>query len=256
MGLQIRSWGESATHGNSHGGEESAAPSGGLSEVRLDLSGSVRPWRDWALGIAVPFQVRELRASTAPRRALGLGDIDLSARHVAWSCERNGVAHALKLLAGVELPTAPAQHATEGKSLNLDLQLGSGSFDPRLAIAHLLRSGDWTLSSTLGVRVPSEGFDDYRMGPSTRGAFAVQYQPFERFGFRAGLEGRVHAQDVHRSVPIHASEGAIVSAELGFLLRPWSKATIQLQAFIPFWASGSRAAELPVLVAGFSHDLQ
>lgn len=93
--------------------------------------------------------------------AEGLGDANLYGLYDLGTIGNGTMA----LLFGVKMPTgASNEKAPTGEALEIELQPGSGSWDPFVGVAWGKPLGEWTLNSNIAYKYATEGDDDTRLG--------------------------------------------------------------------------------------------
>lgn len=163
-----------------------------VDEQRLLLGGSVAVDDVTLLTAALPLVWREVRdAALAHDTSVSVGDLDLRLRSTLWRDRSFAPAHRLVLELGTRLPTAPLLRRPAGSIAPLDVQTGTGAFEPLVGLSWLATFDDTSL--TLGVQgaFPMTGYEGWRNGAALRTSLAVQWQPLPELALRGTLDTRL-----------------------------------------------------------------
>ncbi len=209
-----------------------------LRELRLDLAAAYSP-ADWlTLSVLAPLVRRDVRFTNLARSvSWNLGDIELNVRGVLYRDRRFAPRHLVSAMAGLKAPTAPARRDPFGQLLPLELQAGTGSWDPSLGVTHAFFADPWSTFISSILTLPTAGFGGSRGGVSWRTVANVQLQPSDAFGIRAGAMLRVDAvaretrQEGQGVEP--DSGGAVVYATMGAVVSPATDVIIQANLAVP-----------------------
>ncbi|MGV3623784.1 MAG: transporter [Archangium sp.] len=206
-----------------------------LRELRMDLTATWSPTSRWTFLVNLPLQVRErTEVSLARERGFGTGEIDLSARALLIGVEGLRPRHLLSVVAGVRLPTAPTLHAADGTQLNVDAQLGPGSFVPNVGLLWSAFIGDqWSTFVSLMGEVPIEGRYGLRVGPGVQALAAGQFQPWKWLGFRLGVDTRYEFPSYLRGVEERYLSGFLLQPLADVIVSPVSRVLIVAGVRVP-----------------------
>lgn len=163
-----------------------------LRELRTDLYLAVAPTSKLFVQLAVPMVARSTTAVNGARtNTFGLGDVDLRVKPFVLQDREFAPRHLLALLLGMKLPTAPRQNDANGKPLPIELQPGTGSWDPILGLSYAYFAGKWSTYASLTFTAPAWSRDELRASPSLRTSTVLQYQLFPALAFRGGIDTRI-----------------------------------------------------------------
>ena len=118
-----------------------------------------------AMILKVPFLNKELDqtsgGSRISRKDAGVGDIDLTVKYRLYTRDYPTATSRLSALVGTDLPTGQSGDADARGKLARDLQLGSGSADPRLGVAYTWQSleDEWDASLTYRFKTTANKFE-------------------------------------------------------------------------------------------------
>ena len=136
---------------------------------------------DLTLSALVPYVHIEQRtrgpSGTLRQRAHGLGDIAALAKYRIYKTDWEQSTFNLSILGGLEFPTGETDSRDAGMRLPATLQVGSGSWDPIMAVAATLSLGRWRYDANTLYKVNTEGAQKYREGDF----FSVEFDAKYRF---------------------------------------------------------------------------
>ncbi len=228
-----------------------------LREQRYELSTTYAPTRWLSVAVTVPLVHRRIHfANLAKDTTLALGDMELRARFFVWRDRDFGARHLLSAIAGLELPTA-ARWADEADTPRpIELQVGSGSFDPMVGLTYSYFSGQVSLHTVSTVLIPTSGFEGARQGLSWRSTIALQYQAWTRLGLRFGADTRWDQAAREPEGERDPNSGGFVAyASGGLVLSPFEDLVLQATLSTPVVQSlNGQQSELWALSAGASYD--
>lgn len=190
-----------------------------LSEQRLDLQLAYAPHERIFLLLAVPGLRREVGYVNLERQqTIGLGDIELRVKGFVWQDRSWSPKHLLAVIAGVKFPTAIVQLGRDGVPLPLELQAGTGSFDPLVGISYAWFFWPAMLYMSANGTYPTPGRFGFRASPSLRLTATIQYNVLSWLSPRLGFDARLDAQGVENGGPARDSGGfvGLMSVELLF----------------------------------------
>jgi hypothetical protein len=249
LSTQLRTWGQTV----GRDGEDALR----LREARMDVAAAYAPLPWLFLAANLPLQAREVRdVSLARERGWGLGDVELSAKAFLFMDKAFSADHLFSVLAGMKLPTSPVLRAEDGTVLNLDTQLGSGSWDPLAGVAYQHFRGTWSFLVSATGFLPTRGTGGFRAGPSVRTTLAAQYQPSTKWAVRLGFDGRLEA-----AADIHGEEEENGGGFLGYaspdvLFSPATDVVLSAGVRVPFLnALRGRVDSTPIAMLAMAYDL-
>jgi len=190
-----------------------------LSEERLDVQLAWAPVERIFLLLSVPGLRREVRYVNLERhQTWGLGDIELRAKGFIWQDRAWSPRHLLALVGGIKLPTALVQNGRDGNPLPVELQAGTGSFDPLAGISYAWFAFPAMIYLSLNGTYPTRGRYDFRASPSLRFTASGQYSVLPWFAPRIGFDARLDGKGTEEGRPARDSGGfvGLVSVELLF----------------------------------------
>ncbi len=205
-----------------------------LRELRVEVAAAYSPTSWLTLSLLAPVLRRDvLYANLARSVSWDFGDLDFVARAVVFRDRAFAPRHLLSTLVGLEVPTARAQRDRQGQVLPLELQAGSGSWDPSLGLSYAHFADPWSVYVSSVLSLPTRGFDDSRGGASWRTVADLQVQPTNGFGIRMGGLLRVDAVSRENGGPEPDSGGAIVYATMGVVASPATDLILQAGIAVP-----------------------
>lgn len=199
-----------------------------LRELRMDLTATWSPDARWTFLVNLPLQLRERQdVSLARERGFGTGEIDLSTRILLVGVEGLRPRHLISAVASVRLPTAPTLRASSGAELNVDAQLGPGSFVPSVGMLWSAFIGDqWSTFVSLMGEVPIEGRFGLRVGPGVQALGTTQFQPLKWLGLRAGVDARYEFSSYLRGVEQTHVSGLLLQPLVDVIVSPHNRVLI------------------------------
>jgi hypothetical protein len=164
----------------------------------------------------------------------GLGDLELSARVVAFRDRKFAPHHLLWGSAGLKMPTGPFQRDAEGYPISDDDQPGSGSWDPFFGATYAWFSGGLaSLFAATTYRLATAGRHNYQRGSSLSWSAAVQLQPFTWGAILIGLDGHWATPDRLNGHEMPDSGGVVARFAPGLLFAPRTDLTVRLNVAVP-----------------------
>jgi hypothetical protein len=200
-------------------GRHHIGPALGVTEERFDLGVAYAPLPTLFLSLSLPFLRREATTLDLHHEsavALGLGDVELRAKHFIWDARKGQYRHQIALQGGLKLPTAPVQRDAYGATLPADLQPGAGAITPTLGAAYALSHGPWSLYASASFYLPFVVREGPHSSDSLRAAVTGQRQLGRAVATRVGFSTRLDAAGEVNGQPDPSSGGLMgfVSTEL------------------------------------------
>ncbi|AKU91302.1 hypothetical protein [Vulgatibacter incomptus] len=228
-----------------------------LTEDRLEARLAWAPHESVFLLLTVPWLTRSIDyVNLAHRNQAGIGDLELHARVFLFQDREYAPRHLVSALTGVRLPTSPFQRDGSGRSLPLELQSGTGSFDPSLGLAYTWFDFPWSVYASARGTVPTSGFESTRASRSLGLTLAGQHQLFDSLGVRAGVDARVDGTSLEETGPSPDSGGWIAFGSVELLWSPVTDLVFFGSARLPAWnALSGHHTEGPIFGAGVAYDL-
>lgn len=145
----------------------------------MEVFGSYVPhWRVQILA-SLPFHYRkQVSEQEGTFIGYGLGDAWLGVNYTVISTPDTigrKVRHNLILGAGIKTPTGPTTLQQNSEPLNMNLQPGTGSWDPNFRVRYILRVKRWGVSSAADFRLNTTNADGYRFGNRLNGFVGAFY---------------------------------------------------------------------------------
>jgi hypothetical protein len=205
-----------------------------LREARFDAALAWAPHERLFLVLTVPTLWRRIEyVNLASQSTFGLGDAELRAKGFVWRDQPFSPNHLVSLTAGVKLPTAPEQKAPDGEPLPIELQPGTGSFDPLAGASYSAFAGDWSFYASTQLTWPTGGNDGFRGSRSLRGTLAAQAQVTEVLALRGGFDSRYDGKSLEDGEESPDSGGFIGFALAELLVSPAEDLLLLASARIP-----------------------
>lgn len=160
----------------------------------------------------------------------GLGDISFIIKREILN-QKKGDWLFLSLGAGAKLPTGstskefikyyPQAQGGEYKTKNpMELQLGSGSYDPIFELGATKFLSDSRIDAGVVYQLTTKGKNDYEFGDSLRYSLAYTYMLHPMFDVEAGLLGNLIAKDKYKNDQLNNKGGHTIFGELGVHIKP------------------------------------
>lgn len=205
-----------------------------MQEGRADAHVAWAPHERVFLLLTTPFVRRTVAyVNEAESSIVGLGDIDLRFKGFVAQDTPAFPTHLFAVTAGLKVPTAPRQKASDGASLPMEIQIGTGSWDPLLGVSYAFFPRPWSLYASAQGSTPLRDTSTFRASPSLRATLSAQRQFSLHFAARLGMDMRVDGKSFEGGEPERDSGGFIgfVSPEL--LIGPTSDLLLVLSVRIP-----------------------
>ena len=145
----------------------------------IEVFGSYVPhWRVQILA-SMPFHYqKQVSEQEGTFIGYGLGDAWLGVNYTVISTPDTigkKLRHNLILGAGIKTPTGPTTLENRNERLNMNLQPGTGSWDPNFTARYILRVKRWGISSAVDFRLNTTNSDGYRFGNRLTGLLGAFY---------------------------------------------------------------------------------
>lgn len=204
-----------------------------LREQRLDLTAAWSATERLVLSFNLPLSHRHFAyADLSREQIVTLGDAELRARIILFRDRRFSPNHLLSMIAALEMPTAP-RIDRHGQRLPLEVQPGTGSWDPTIGLGYDLFKNPFSLHTIATLKISTPGFEGSLAGPSARLLATFQWQAHPRFGLRAGIDSRIDGVTRESYGEVANSGGFIAFATAGFVASMTSRALIHAFVYIP-----------------------
>ncbi len=192
-----------------------------LEEERLDASIAWAPLPSWFLAVTLPVVRKQVTyVNLEQRTRLSLGDVELRNKFFVFQDRDFSPRHLVAVEAGLKLPTAPLERDTQGNLLPLEVQAGTGSFDPIGGVSYALFQLPWSGYLSATGTYPTKGIEGSRASRSLRTTLAAQYQPMNLLALRLGLDTRLDGRAREDGRPEPDSGGFIAYVSPSVLLSP------------------------------------
>lgn len=192
-----------------------------LREARLDASVAWAPLSSWFLAVTVPVVNKQVTyVNLEEHTRLSLGDIALTNKIFVFHDREFSPRHLVAVEAGLKFPTAPLERDAQGELLPLEVQSGTGSFDPSLGASYALFLQPWSGYLSVIGTYPTGGIEGSQASPTLRPTLAVQYQPFNLLALRASVDTRLDGKATEHGEPESDSGGFIAYLAPAILLSP------------------------------------
>jgi hypothetical protein len=206
-----------------------------LSEQRLDMQLAWAAHQRLFLLLSVPVLHRDLTyVNLAHARFFNIGDIELRAKGFVWQDRAFSPRHLLAVTAGVKFPTAPLQRGLDGKTLPVELQAGTGSFDPLAGVSYAWFFAPGMLYVSANGTYPTPGRAGFQASPSLRVTSTVQYNALPWFAPRVGVDARIDGKGKEDGRFARDSGGFIAFMSFELLFTPVRDLLIFVAARVPF----------------------
>lgn len=227
-----------------------------LQEERLDAQMVWAPTDRFIFMVDVPALSREVTyVNLASRDTTALGEILLTAKSFVWQDDPFVPAHLLAVLATLKLPTAQLQRGPDGALLPIELQPGTGSFDPGAGLAYAFFADPWSVYASVTGVLTTRGDQGYRGPRSLRTTTALQYQLVPSLALRGGFDTRTDSTAIEAGTTASDSGGFIGFATAEALVAPVSDWLLYAALRVPV-VNALRGAhtEGPYVSVGVAYD--
>jgi hypothetical protein len=227
-----------------------------LREQRLDLALAWAPHDRVFLMLTVPLLHRSVEYVNLARRSTwGLGDVELRAKVFVLRERVERATHLVGAVVGVKTPTAPAQRDPSGALLPVELEPGTGSFDPLAALSYAFFDDPWSAYVSVQGTYPTQGREDFRAAPSLRATALGQYQFMPLLALRGGVDTRLDGKATNSGKPDRDSGGFIAFAGGDVLVSPLMDLVLSAGLRIPIVnALSGYHHEGPAFLFGAAYD--
>lgn len=205
-----------------------------LTEGRVDASFSWAPHERLVLAGTVPALLRAVeRVNLAHETTIGIGDAEVRAKFIAYKDRPFGAHHVLGTTLGLKLPTAPEAESADGDPLPLELQPGTGSFDPIVGLSYATFQGDWSGYGSAHAYFATPGRNGDRASSSLRLSASLGRAIVPAFALRLGVDTRIDARATEGGRPEEDSGGFIGFLSPEALVSPGGDVTFVAAVRIP-----------------------
>ncbi len=204
-----------------------------VSESRLTLGAAFTPNDRITASAYLPLVYHRLEVAAADGTALlGIGDaaVDVRVRVL-----RSGVfapVHLASIIVGIKAPTGPLATTPAGNLISLDVQSGTGSWDPSLGVSYRYKPGKFSLFSSVIALWPTEGHMEVRAGRGVLTTLAPQFAATQNLTVALSFDGRISEANTLGAVHDVNSGGAALYLSPTVLWGPWTdftwRATVQI----------------------------
>jgi hypothetical protein len=205
-------------------GETSGTPAHdelALSEQRTDLNAAWAPGERLFLLVTLPLLRRNVEyASLERKQVLGVGDLELRARIVAWKDRGFSPRHLASLIAGVNVPVTPATLDAAGAPLPPELQAGTGTFAPVVGLAYAHFHYPWSEYASAQALLPVGSRAGSRPSRSLRLTSALQRHLGDAVAARLAVDARLDGTAEESGAPDPDTGGAVVFLSPELLVSP------------------------------------
>ena len=210
-----------------------SAAAGGVSldDRRLEMGFMWAPLRDFEVGLATPFLLRNIDGTLDERT---LGDVEVRAQVLAYEARGAFGRRRFGILGSLKLPTAPIGYDEHGAPLPSALQPGCGSIAPTLGAYYSAGRGAWSAYVSGSLFLPFSVRDGPHSSDSLRVSTHVQFQPRPWIAARLGFFGRLDASGQLAPGADDPNSGGFigyVTSELAFA--PATDLVVTAGAFVP-----------------------
>jgi hypothetical protein len=204
--------------------------------LRSSLAASWSPARRVTIAALLPWVSSWIANGSRPRAEVqGLGDLELSARAVAFAERSFAPHHVLWLGGGLKMPTGYHTTDSQGYPVPDDDQPGSGSWDPFAGVTYGWFSGGLLsfFASTAG-RYTTRGWHGYRRGSTVAGSMALQLQPWSWGALQLGADVSWQQSDtLGNGATMPNTGGTVGYLALAVLVNPWRDLLVRLVTDAP-----------------------
>jgi len=226
--------------------------------MRSSLAASWSPHKRLTIAALLPWVTSWITRPSAPRATVnGLGDLELSARAVAFQEKSFAPHHVLWLAAGLKFPTGNRVQDAAGFPVPDDDQPGSGSWDPYGAVTYAWFSGEVTsFFASTTLRWTTAGWHGYRRGSSVGGSAVFQLQPWAWGAFQLGADLLWAQSDTLGNGHAMPNTGGTTGyLAVAFVSNPWRDLLIRVVLDAPLlMALNGTQTVGPQLAAQISYD--
>lgn len=151
----------------------------------------------------------------------GLGDINLLANYVLFNTIdsfRNKIKHSLQIGGGIKLPTGQFNRTENGDLLNVNMQLGSGSYDIPLNVLHTMRFNSFGVNTELRYTFNSTNSNSYALGDRFLASSRVFYwRNYKRMTFlpQLGVSYEHYGGDKDGRYEVDFTGGTMLNLDAG-----------------------------------------
>lgn len=206
-----------------------------LSEQRIDSTVVYAPHPIVMFSVVVPALFRQVSDVTlATISTAGLGDIEARAKLFVWNDGAFPTRHQLATTLGLKLPTARTLRRVDGTLLPVEVQTGTGSFDPSLAVNYSFTAYPYALFASVTAIAPTYGVERFRASPSLRASIAGQYTFAEGWVMRMALDTRGDLKAEENGAPSRDSGGFVAYLSPDLLWQPIQDLVVMVGVRLPF----------------------
>ncbi len=202
-----------------------------LSEQRLDAQVAWAPNRRVFLLATVPSLRREISYGGSLRRnSWGIGDAELRAKIFLFQDRALAPRHLVAAVVGVKLPTAALERDQKGDLLPIEVQTGTGSWDPLAGLSYGFFAFPWLVYASTTVAVSTTGTSGFRASRSLHSTVSVQRHILNVLAFRLSADTRFDGKAIENGARVEDSGGFVAFASPQVLISPTMDLTVSLYA--------------------------
>jgi hypothetical protein len=203
--------------------------------LKSSLIGSWMPHERVTVAALLPWVSAWLTDGSAPQQSInGLGDLELSARVLAFRERRFAPHHLLWGLAGLKTPTGPRVYDASGHPYADDDQPGTGSWDPFFGASYGWFGDGIASFVSASYRVTTPNERGYRRGSQLGWSAFLQFQPWSWGAFGAGIDGHYHDPDtLTNGNAVPNTGGTVLNLAPTMMVMPLTDLLIRLVIDVP-----------------------
>jgi hypothetical protein len=230
----------------------------GERENRMQLKAQFAPAPRFVASLELPYYVwKEHTAATGlvDDTAQGLGDIQVTGRYELLRAGGFVPRHVLAIVGALKMPTGANNRTIDGM-IDEHIQLGTGSWDPSLALWYTYGDHPWTWYTGGTVRLNTQNGRGFQYGNVVSGIAGVRRAFFdERLFLSLEAQARYAGYDHGADGNDPNSGGFLTYATAGVAAGIGSSLLARLQLQVPVaTALHGAQSEHPVAFAGLSWD--
>jgi hypothetical protein len=206
-----------------------------LKDDRINIGLAYAPTKRLNLALRVPVIAKSFdTADLSQSKTHGIGDVEVSARYALWLDNEQRPQKLFGLLAGLRMPSGREKFDNQGRSLDIDVQSGTGLWIPNMGIWYGYYHYPYFFYASSVYHQPvNKGFQQFEAGKALVSTFLAQYALNYQFALQLGIDTRWSTKNQQAHITDPNSGGFIAFLSPGVVYHLTQDVLLNLSVQIP-----------------------